>query len=57
LSAGAASITSDETMETGTDDGTIGGSSFVGQDTKASASTPACRTIDPTMAGLGRSKI
>lgn len=54
LSGAAAAITSDETIETGTDDGMIGATSFLGHDTRASASTPRCRAIDPMMAGLGR---
>ena len=51
LSGAAASITWDDTIDTGTE-AIIGVTvSSRGQDTKASATTPACSAIDPRMAG------
>ncbi len=53
LSAGAASMTSDETIDTGTEF-TIGTmSSLSGQRTKNIAATPACSSSAPRIAGDG----
>lgn len=46
-----------ETIDTGTEFTNGFGSSFDDQDTKASATTPACRAMEPRMAGLGRRKV
>ena len=57
LSAGAAAISTSETIETGTEFTSGFISSFDDHDTKASATTPACRAMEPRMAGLGRRKV
>ncbi|WP_191555022.1 hypothetical protein [Brevundimonas aurantiaca] len=55
LSAAAAAITVSDTIDTGTEFTSGGASSaFCENDTKASATTPACRAMEPRIAGLGR---